>query len=283
MRKKNRSESKVWISGCYRGSAIYHLCIISKKEAGMRLWIFFTLLLIGFASTVEAKVIGATVPYRDEGVDLSGYIAYDDSFPGKRPGVLVVHEWWGLNDYARRRADQLAGMGYVAFAVDMYGKGKVTEHPEDAGAWAQQVRGNIDLWRKRAMAGLEVLKADPRTDIARIAAIGYCFGGSTVQQLAYAGAPLKGIVSFHGGLVKPSQDEAKAVKARILICHGAADQFETPQAIQDYIAVMNQAGLDWQMVIFGGQSTVLLTLRLESTAWRRSPIQNRPMRARGNT
>ena len=203
--QKNRYELKVWITGCYRESAIYHLCIIYKiKEMGMRLWIFFTLLLIGFASTVEAKVVGSTVPYRDGDVDLSGYLAYDDSIQGKRPGVLLVHEWWGLNDYARRRADQLAGMGYVAFAVDMYGKGKVTEHPEDAAAWAQQVRGNIDLWRKRAMAGLDVLKADPRTDIARIAAIGYCFGGSTVQQLAYAGAPLRGIVSFHGGLVKPS-------------------------------------------------------------------------------
>ncbi len=142
----------------------------------MRFWIFLTLSLIGFASTVEAKVLGSTVPYRHEGVDLAGYLAYDDSFGGKRPGILLVHEWWGLNDYVRRRADQLAGMGYVAFVVDMYGKGKVTEHPEDAAAWAQQVRGNIDLWRKRAMAGLEVLKADPGTDVARIAAIGYCFG-----------------------------------------------------------------------------------------------------------
>ena len=218
----------------------------------MRLWTFFTLLLIGFASTVEAKVLGSTVPYRHDDVELAGYLAYDDSFEGKRPGVLLVHEWWGLNDYVRRRADQLAGMGYVAFAVDMYGKGKVTEHPGDAAEWAQQVRGNIDLWRQRAMAGLDVLKADPRTDIARIAAIGYCFGGSTVQQLAYAGAPINGIVSFHGGLVNPSQEEAKAVKAKILICHGGADEFVTPQALQDYIAAMNQAGLDWQMVIFGG-------------------------------
>ena len=131
----------------------------------------------------------------------------------------------------RKRADQLAGMGFVAFAVDMYGKGKVTEHPEDAAGWAQQIRGNIDLWRKRAMAGLEVLKADPRTDITRIAAIGYCFGGSTVQQLAYAGAPLRGIVSFHGGLVKPSQEEAKAVIAKILICHGARRPVRNPAGV----------------------------------------------------
>ena len=218
----------------------------------MRFWVFITLLLIGFGSTVEAKVVGSTVPYKDGDVDLAGYLAYDDSFAGKRSGVLLVHEWWGLNDYLRSRADQLAAMGYVAFAVDMYGKGKVTEHPKEASEWAQQVRGNIDLWKKRAMAGLDVLIADPRTDIARIAAIGYCLGGSTVQQLAYAGAPLKGIVSFHGGLVKPSQEDVKAVKAKILICHGGADKFETPQSLQDYISAMNQAGLDWQMVIFGG-------------------------------
>ena len=218
----------------------------------MRFWIFLTLLLIGFASTVEAKLIGSTVPYKHEDVDLAGYIAYDDSFAGKRPGVLIVHEWWGLNDYVRKRADQLAGMGYVAFAVDMYGKGKVTEHPEDAAGWAQQVRGDIDLWRKRAMAGLEVLRADPRTDIARIAAIGYCFGGSTVQQLAYAGAPLRGIVSFHGGLVKPSQEEAKAVKAKILICHGAADPFVKKDQIDAFVKALNDGGFDYQFITYSG-------------------------------
>ncbi len=218
----------------------------------MRLWIFITFLLIGFSSTVEAKLLGKTVAYKDGDLELAGYLACDDSLAGKRPGVLLVHEWWGLNDYVRKRADQLAGMGYVAFAVDMYGKGKVTDHPQDAAAWAQQFKSDPGLWRKRAMAGLDVLKKDPRTDAARIAAIGFCFGGSTAQQLAYAGAPLKGIVSFHGSLVKPSQEDAKAVKAKILICHGGADPFETPQALQDYIAAMNTAGLDWQMVIFGG-------------------------------
>jgi dienelactone hydrolase len=134
----------------------------------------------------------------------------------------------------------------------MYGKEKVTKNPQEASAWAHALRGDIGLLRRRATAGLEVLKADPRADVTRMAAIGYCFGGGTVQHLAYTGAPIKGIVSFHGGFVNPSWEEAKAVKAKILICHGAADRSSTPQAMQDYIAAVEQAGLDWQMVIFGG-------------------------------
>jgi len=218
----------------------------------MRLTVFLMVFVVGLASTVEAKVVGSMVPYKHEGVELEGYVAYDDSIAGKRPGVLVVHEWWGLNDYVKKRADQLAGLGYVAFAADMYGKGKVTANRQEAAQWAQAVRGNTGLMRGRALAGLEVLKADPRVDVARMAAIGYCFGGGTVQQLAYAGAPVKGIVSFHGGFAIPTGEDAKAVKAKILICHGAADTFSTPQAMQDYIAAMDRAGLDWQMAIFGG-------------------------------
>ena len=218
----------------------------------MRLAILLVLFLAGCVSTVEAKVVGTVVPYRHEGVELAGYLAYDDSIEGKRPGVLLIHEWWGLNDYVRMRAERLAGMGYVAFAADMYGKGKVTGNPEEASEWAQRLRGDIGLWRRRAMAALDVLKADPRADVTRIAAIGYCFGGATVQLLAYAGASINGIVSFHGGFVNPSPEEAKAVKAKILICHGAADKFSSPEAMKEYIAAMDRGGLDWQMVIFGG-------------------------------
>ncbi len=218
----------------------------------MRTAISLVLLVLGIATSVEAKVIGTTVPYKHNGVELVGYLAYDDSISGKRPGVLIVHEWWGLNDYVRKRADQMAALGYVAFAVDMYGKGKVAAGAEEASSLAQAVRSDVGLWRQRAMAGLDVLKEDRRTDATRIAAIGYCFGGATVQQLAYAGAPVQGIVSFHGGFVTPSPDEAKVVKAKILICHGGADTLSTPEAMQDYIATMNKSGLDWQMVIFGG-------------------------------
>jgi dienelactone hydrolase len=213
-------------------------------------WMLLVLLLLGTAAHAEVKT--RTVPYHHENVILEGYLAYEDSIQGKRPGVLVVHEWWGLNDYARKRAEQLAGMGYVAFALDMYGKGKVTTHPQEAGEWARQIAGNVELWGQRALAGLKVLEKDPRVDPNRIAAIGYCFGGSTVQQFAFLGAPLKGVVSFHGSLLTPTEEQAKHVKAKILICHGAADPMTPPEAIPKYVAAMDKSGLDWQMIIFGG-------------------------------
>lgn len=242
------------------------------------------LMVMAFGTTVQAKVVTKTVSYKHEGVQLEGYLAYDDSIKGKRPAVLVVHEWWGLNDYARRRVKQLAGMGYVAFGLDMYGKGKVTKHPAQAAEWMKQVRSNVRQWQQRALAGLEVLRKDPRTDTKRIAAIGYCFGGGTVQQLAYSGADIKGVVSFHGPLLlppgddqikgvkaqvligadtkggvsfqgpllPPGDDQTKGIKAKILICHGAADPFAKQGAIQNYIAAMGKTGADWQMKIYGG-------------------------------
>ena len=203
-------------------------------------------------TAAQAKVMTQSVTYQHDNVTLEGYLAFDDSIKGKRPGVLVVHEWWGLNDYARKRAAQLAGMGYVAFAVDMYGKGKVTSHPKEAGEWMKEITGNVETWGRRAMAGLQVLEKDPRTDPNRIAAIGYCFGGATVQQLAYSGANLRGVVSFHGSPLPPTGDQAKKGKAKILICHGAADPMVKPEVIQNYVAAMETSGLDWQMIFYGG-------------------------------
>jgi dienelactone hydrolase len=210
------------------------------------------LMVIFLGTKAEARVVGRTVAYEQEGVQLEGYLAYDDAVTGKRPGVLVVHEWWGLNEYVRGRADQLAGLGYVAFALDMYGKGKVTKHPEKASEWAKQVNSNVQNWQKRALAGLDVLKREPLTDPERIAAIGYCFGGATVQQLAYSGADIKGVVSFHGSLLAPPAELGKQVKAKILICHGAADPMEKAGAVEQYTAAMERSGLDWQLIIYGG-------------------------------
>jgi dienelactone hydrolase len=218
------------------------------KMQALSLFVMATLLGTG----AEAKVVGKTIAYEDAGVHLDGYLAYDDAVAGRRPGVLVVHEWWGLNEYARGRADQLAALGYVAFAVDMYGKGKVTKHPEEASEWAKEVSSNIRVWQQRALAGLKVLKKEPRTDPGRIAAVGYCFGGSTVQQLAYSGADIKGVVSFHGSLVLPPAEQASKVKAKILICHGAADPFNPPEVVAAYMAAMDKAALDWQLNVYGG-------------------------------
>ena len=208
------------------------------------------LVLIGTAG--QAKLLRKAVIYQHEGEKLEGYLAYNDSFKGKRPAVLVVHEWWGLDDYARRRAEQLADLGYVAFALDMYGKGKVTTHPAQAGEWMKQINSNVQKWQQRALAGLEVLRKHPKVDTSRIAAIGYCFGGATVQQLAYSGADVKGVVSFHGSLVPPVGVQTENVKASILICHGAADPFVKEGQIESYISAMEKSGLDWQMIIYAG-------------------------------
>ena len=208
--------------------------------------------LIMLPAAVSGKVVTETVSYAQGGVTLEGYLAYDDAITGERPGVLVVHEWWGLNDYARGRAEKLAALGYNAFALDMYGKGKMTDHPDRAAEWSKAVTGNIETWRGRALAGLEVLRQHPNTDKNRIAAIGYCFGGSTVQQLAYSKADIRGVVSFHGSLINPPEDLTGGVPAKMLICHGAADPMAKRENIPDYISAMEKSGVDWQLIMYGG-------------------------------
>jgi dienelactone hydrolase len=209
------------------------------------------MLLCILAGTAHAKVVTKPVSYVEGGAALEGYLAYDDAISGKVPGILVVHEWWGLNDYARGRAEKLAQLGYAAFAVDMYGKGKATQHPDQAGAWMKEITGNMDTWQKRALAGLEILKKQPQVDPDRLAAIGYCFGGATVQVLAYGGADLKGVVSFHGSLIPPTEAQAKQTKAKILICHGAQDPMNQPDAMSKYVSALNAATIDWQLIAFG--------------------------------
>jgi len=206
--------------------------------------------IVLWGSVAQGAVVTKTISYQEDGASLQGYLAYDNALKGKRPGVLVVHEWWGLNDYARKRATQLAAMGYVAFALDMYGKDKVADHPEQAKEFMKKVTQNVDTWQKRALAGLEILKKQPNTDSNRIAAIGYCFGGSTVQQLAYSGADIRGIVSFHGSLIPPTESAVKQTKAKILICHGASDPYTKPEALPTYLTTMNASGIDWKMSIY---------------------------------
>lgn len=213
-------------------------------------------LLLALPTTVaEAAVKTQTVTYKHEGVTLKGHLAYDDASKEKRPGILVVHEWWGLNDYARKRAEQLAGLGYVAFACDMYGEGKTTEHPKEAGAMSGEVRKNAKAWQGRALAGLKILQDHELTDAKRLAAIGYCFGGSTVLQLAHAGADVKGVVSFHGSLPVPDDDQAKAAKAKVMICHGAADSFIDEDTIKKVRAAYEKGGVDYQMIYYLDSAT----------------------------
>jgi dienelactone hydrolase len=195
-------------------------------------------------SGVMAEVRSAPVAYKDGNDNLTGYLYWNDAVEGKRPGVLVVHEWWGLNDYAKSRAEQLAELGYVAFAVDMYGGNKVTNHPKQAGEWMKATVSDLDGWRRRAQKGLEKLSSLSITDDNRLAAIGYCFGGATVMQLAYSGADLDAVVSFHGSLPLPNGNEARNFKGRVLIEHGNADAFVPAERVEAFKAAMNDAGAD---------------------------------------
>jgi dienelactone hydrolase len=212
------------------------------------LTLVLSLVLGGAAS---AKVVSQTLNYRQNDTALQGYLAYDDTVKGKRPGVLVVHEFWGLNEFAKERADKLAQMGYVALAVDMYGGGKVTQDREEARKLASHVR-STPLMRERAKAGLEVLRKHNLVDPKRLAAIGFCFGGTTVLELAYSGADLRGVASFHGGLTAPKPEDLKNLKASILVLHGAEDPHIKPEEIKAFQDGMRQAGADWQMVYYGG-------------------------------
>jgi len=204
---------------------------------------------VGFA---DPKIIGTTVEYKAQGVVMKGYLAYDENIKGKRPGVLVVHEWWGLNEYARKRARMLAELGYSALAVDMFGEGKQAMHPDDAGKFSSELMKNFDVAKARFVAAMDFLKQQPTADPTRIAAIGYCFGGGIVLNLAREGMDLRGVVSFHGSLksVKPAQPGN--VKAKVLVLHGADDKFIPPDQIEAFKQEMKAAGADFKFVSYPG-------------------------------
>lgn len=202
---------------------------------------------------VRAAVEGREVQYASAGVALKGYVAWDAAAAGRRPGVLVVHEWWGHTEYARRRARMLAELGYVALALDMYGDGKTAAHPEDAGKFSAEVTKNADVMKERFLAAFDWLKAQPQVDPARVAAIGYCMGGSVVLNMARAGLDLRGVASFHGSLggatftAKPG-----GVKAKVLVMNGAADTFVTAEQIAALKQEMAAAGADFRFINYPG-------------------------------
>ena len=207
---------------------------------------------LSFSFSAQAVLKTQVVEYKQGNVVLEGYLAYDDKFQGKRPGVLVVHEWTGLGGYVKGRAEQLAELGYVAFAADIYGKGIRPSNPKDAAVQAKIYRSDRQLMRDRAKAGLAVLQQNPLTDANRIAAIGYCFGGGTVLELARSGAPIAGVVSFHGNLDTPNPADAKNIRAKVLVLHGADDTYVPPAQVDGFKQEMTQAGVDWQLVSYSG-------------------------------
>jgi dienelactone hydrolase len=218
----------------------------------MKLAVTIALVLAAFAPRAHATVQHKLVEYK-QGTDvLEGYLAYDDAQKGKRPGILVVHAWMGLDDTTRKHADALAGLGYVAFAADIYGKGVRPKDKDEAGKLAGKYKGDRKLLRARVDAAFDTMIKNPMVDASKTGAIGYCFGGTTAIELGRSGAAVNGIVTFHAGLDSPAPADGKNIKARMLVLHGAADPFEQPADFAAFQKEMADSKIDWQLNEYGG-------------------------------
>lgn len=209
------------------------------------------ILLCILPSLVRAEVITKVIDYDHAGTQLSGTLVYEDTVKEKRPGILVVHDWMGHGPFSIEKARQLASLGYVAFAVDMYGKGIYSKDAQEAAGRAGKLKADRPLLRSRIQAALEVLKSQPQVDTSKTGAIGFCFGGTTSLELARSGADVQAVVSFHGGLVTPLLAQPGKVKAKLLVLHGADDPFVPPAEVADFEKEMKEAKCNWELVSYG--------------------------------
>lgn len=214
--------------------------------------VIFALLIIFAATPAQAKLVTKDITYKDGDTALSGYYAYDDAAKAPMPGVLVVHEWWGNNDYSKRRAEQLAELGYAAFALDMYGTGKTAANPDEAGKLSKPFYDDRSLMLRRAQAGLKTLTEQPEVDKSRLGVIGYCFGGSVALEMARRGEEVKGVVSFHGNLSSPEAAEPGRVKAQVLALNGGDDKFVPQEQRDNFAKEMTAAGVTYRIVDYPG-------------------------------
>ncbi len=204
------------------------------------------------STCAQAEIKTETIEYSDGDVALSGFVAWDSELQGKAPGILVVHQWLGLTDYEKSRCKQLAELGYVAFALDIYGRGVRPANTTEAGKLSGIYKTDRQLYRRRLQLGLAQLKARPNVSTNELAAIGYCFGGTGAIELARSGADIQGVVSFHGGLDSPTPADGKNIQAKMLICHGADDPFVPETDIDAMRQELDAAGVDWQMIYYSG-------------------------------
>jgi dienelactone hydrolase len=218
----------------------------------MKRTIFLMLSLMLISATACAEIKGERIEYQQGDTTLEGYLVYDDAIEGKRPGVIVVHDWMGFGEYGNKRAEMLARLGYVALAVDIYGKGVRPQNTDEASEQATKYKQDRQLLRERVKAGLETLKQNPLVDTSRTAAIGYCFGGTTVLELARSGADVTGVVSFHGGLSSSASVGVQDIKSKVQVLHGADDPYVPPSEVAAFQKEMNDAKADWQMVYYSG-------------------------------
>jgi dienelactone hydrolase len=214
--------------------------------------IICSLVTLVFVVSTNAAIQTQIVDYKDGDTMLEGVIVFDDTVKTKRPGVLIVHQWMGLSGYEKKRAEMLAQLGYVAFCADIYGKGVRPASVPEASDQAGKYKGDRALLRSRVNAGLVTFKKSELLDTKRVAAVGYCFGGTTVIELARSGAELSGIVSFHGGLDSPAPADGKNIKTKVLACHGADDPFVPAKDLAAFQNEMKSSGVDWQLVQYGG-------------------------------
>ena len=214
--------------------------------------LFSGLLFLAVAAVAQAEVKTQVVEYSVGATRMTGYLAYDDAAGGPRPGVLVVHEWWGHNDYARKRAEMLAGLGYVALALDMYGDGKVADHPDNAKAFMQAVINDMPEAERRFDAARALLQQQPNVDGERIAALGYCFGGAMVLHMARRGADLDAVISFHGSLGTHTPAAPGQIKAPLLVFNGADDPMVPAEQIESFKQEMDRANAFYEFVNYSG-------------------------------
>ncbi len=204
------------------------------------------------ASVASGEVRTKVVEYKEGNATLEGFLAWDDAVQGVRPGVLVVHDWTGVGPYVEGRAEQLAKLGYVAFCADIYGKGVRPATPKEAAATAAIYKNDRRLTRARVSAALDVLRANPLADPKRIAAIGYCFGGMVVLELARSGADVAGVVTFHGSLDTPTPADAKNIRCKVLALQGGDDPFVGADVVAAFEKEMRDAHVNWELVQYGG-------------------------------
>ena len=216
----------------------------------MRILLILVVLLSISASTALAQIRGEVIEYKQGTTVLEGYLAYDDSIKGKRPGVLVVHDWLGVGPYVRARAQQLASLGYIAFAPDIYGKDIRPVDNKEAAKVSNELKNDRMLLRLRVNAGLDILRNHPLTDPDKLGAIGYCFGGMTVLELARSGANIAGVVSFHGNLDTPA--DTSSIHTKVLVLHGAEDPVMPPAQVAAFENEMRKANVDWQLNVYSG-------------------------------
>jgi dienelactone hydrolase len=203
----------------------------------------------GVELTSEMSLVGEEISYNSDTTEMNGYIAYNETDTSQRPGILVVHEWWGHNDYVRERADMLAELGFVALAVDMYGEGKQARHPSDAKKFSGMVMQNMDMAEKRFTEAMDLLRDHPLTDSNKISAVGYCFGGSLILALANKGVDLDAVAAFHSGVqlpVSPSEE----LEAKVLVQNGAEDPFVSQLSVSRFKTEMDSLGKTFEYIAY---------------------------------